>query len=186
MCKKFVFCVMGFLFFTMIVKAQNAYIGPQVGWQKAQDADNSIFMAGGAFRVRLSPLLGMEASINYRQEKYNHGGVTVTSWPVMVSGLLYPINILYGVIGVGWYNTSFDYSPALLFLGSHKVTEQKFGWHFGAGVQIPLSGSVESPNSILTADLKYVFLNYNFQKMPGSSGLKSDFVVLSIGLLFGL
>ena len=187
MCKKWSFVLFSFFLFTLVVKAQNAYIGPQLGWQKAADADNSKFMIGGAFRIKLSPSFGMEGSINYRQEKYNNGAVTVTSWPVMITGLLYPINIIYGAIGVGWYNSSFEYAPTILSLGSSRTeTEQKFGWHFGAGVEIPLSGSENSPNSILTADLRYVFLNYDFQKMPGSPGLKSDFVVFTVGLLFNL
>ncbi len=186
MLKKWMIVLIGFFLFTLIANAQNAYLGPQLGWQKAADADNSKFMIGGAFRLKLSQAFGMEASVNYRQEQYNNGAVTVTSWPVMVTGLLYPIPVLYGAIGVGWYNTSFEYSPTILLLGDRNETEQKFGWHFGAGVEIPLSGSVESPNSILTADLRYVFLNYDFQKMPGSPGLKSDFVMFTVGLLFNL
>jgi opacity protein-like surface antigen len=104
----------------------------------------------------------------------------------MVTALLYPIDILYGAIGVGWYNTAFDYKPTIFNLNGSSETEQKFGWHFGAGVQFPLGGSTDNPSSILTADLRYVFLNYDFRQMPGASNLKSDFVVLNIGLLFHL
>jgi len=178
-----------FIFFgaSVLIKAQSAsYLGPQVGWYKSSDADNSKFMFGGAFRTKLSTGFGLEASINYRQEQYNNGDVTVTSWPVMVTALLYPIDFLYGAIGVGWYNTAFDYKPTIFDLNGSSDTEQKFGWHFGAGVQFPLSGSTDNPNTILTADLRYVFLNYDFQQMPGASNLKSDFVVLNIGLLFHL
>jgi opacity protein-like surface antigen len=104
----------------------------------------------------------------------------------MVTALLYPVNFIYGAVGIGWYNTEFDYKPALLYFGPSSETEQKFGWHFGAGVQFPLSENINNPSTILTADLRYVFLNYDFQKMPGASDLKSDFVVLNIGLLFRL
>lgn len=187
MCKKSFLILFMFFGTTVLIKAQSAsYLGPQVGWYKAADADNSKFMIGGAFRTKLSSGFGLEGSINYRQEEYNHGDVTVTSWPVMVTALLYPMNFLYGAIGVGWYNTAFDYKPTILGLGASNQTEQKFGWHFGAGVQFPLSENNDNPNTILTADLRYVFLNYDFQKMPGTSDLKSDFVILNIGLLFHL
>ncbi len=188
MCKKYFWIGFILLGTSIFVKAQSsaAFLGPQVGWYKAADADNSKFMIGGAFRTKLSPGFGLEGSINYRQEQYNNGYVTVTSWPVMVTALLYPVDFLYGAIGVGWYNTAFNYKSSLLYLGPTDQTEQKFGWHFGAGVQFPLSANAENPNTILTADLRYVYLNYDFQKMPGASDLKSDFVVLNIGLLFRL
>ncbi len=168
------------------MKAQGLYVGPQVGWQKASSADGGKFMIGAAARIKLSDALGVEGSINYRQEDYNNGDVTVTSYPVMLTGMFYPISIAYGAIGFGWYNTSIAYSSPLHQLGINDQTEQKVGWHFGAGVELPLSGSVSSPNTILTADIRYVFLNYDFQQFPGSSNLKSDFVVFTAGLLFSL
>ncbi len=186
MLKKQVLVLFAVLFITAFIKAQGLYLGPQVGWQKASSADDGKFMFGAAVRIKLSDALGVEGSINYRQENYNNGNVTVTSYPVMVTGMIYPISIVYGAIGFGWYNTSIAYSPSLHQLGITDQTEQKVGWHFGAGVELPLSGSVSSPNTILTADIRYVFLNYDFQQFPGSGNLKSDFIVLTAGLLFNL
>ena len=186
MLKKHVFVLFAVLMLTVSIKAQGLYVGPQVGWQKASSADNGKFMLGGACRIKLTDALGVEGSINYRQEDYNNGDVTVTSYPVMITGLFYPISIVYGAIGFGWYNSSFAYSSSLHQLGIDNQTEQKVGWHFGAGVELPLSGSVSSPNTILTADIRYVFLNYDFQQMPGSPNLQSDYVVITAGLLFSL
>ncbi len=186
MLKKPALVLFAALMISVSTKAQGLYLGPQVGWQRASSADNGKFMIGAACRIKLSDALGVEGSINYRKEDYNNGDVTVTSYPVMVTGMIYPISILYGAIGVGWYNTSFAYSSSLHQMGVNDQTEQKFGWHFGAGVELPLSGSASSPNTILTADIRYVFLNYDFQQMPGSSNLKSDFVVITAGILFGL
>ena len=104
----------------------------------------------------------------------------------MVTGMFYPISIVYGAIGFGWYNTSFAYSSSLHLLGITDQTEQKVGWHIGAGIEFQLSGSFSSPNTILTADIRYVFLNYDFQQFPGSASLRSDFVVIKAGLLFSL
>ncbi len=84
--------------------------GPQVGFFKSQDADNARVMWGAALRLKLSEALGIEGSVNYREEEYNNGAVKVESWPVMVTGLIYPVPVIYGAIGAGWYNSSADYN----------------------------------------------------------------------------
>jgi len=188
MFRKMMFVCFFALIFADVLFCQvpTSYLGPQLGWQKASDADNAKLMIGGAFRTKLSPAFGLEASVNYRSEDYDNGSVSVTSWPVMVTGLIYPLPILYGAIGAGWYNTSISYSNDLHLFGASDQTEQKFGWHFGAGVEIPLGMSINSPGAILTGDIRYVFLNYDFQQMPGSPGLKNDFIYMTVGLLFSL
>jgi len=182
------------MFFTLMcvcyIKAQDepqssSYLGPQLGWQKASDADNANLMIGSAFRAKLSPVLGLEASVNYRKEEFDNGAVNVTNWPVMVTGLIYVLPIVYGAIGAGWYNTSITYSSDLHLFGVEDQTEQKFGWHFGGGLEIPL-GMSRNPGAILAADIRYVFLNYDFQKLPGSPGVNSNFVYMTVGLLFNL
>jgi opacity protein-like surface antigen len=160
--------------------SSNISIGPLVGYQRSRDADDGKLLGGAALRLKLSDALGGEASINYREEEYANAGVTVRSWPVMVTGLLYPLPMAYGAIGAGWYNSSFEYDRTR-FPNASDETQQKFGWHFGAGVEVPPSSSTK-----LTADIRYVFLNYNFEKIPGSDGLQSDFYVVTVGFLFNL
>jgi opacity protein-like surface antigen len=160
--------------------AQGIGIGPQLGFQRAGDADDGRLMYGAALRMKLSPALGVEGSINYRREKYHDGVVTVKSWPVMVTGLIYPLPMVYGAVGAGWYNTTFDYDQSLLPMASDR-TNQEFGWHFGAGVELPF-GIVTK----LTGDIRYVFLNYDFEDIPGSGDIRSDFYVITLGLLFGI
>lgn len=159
--------------------AQGAYLGPQVGIYNASEADNPRPMFGAALRVKLSPSIGVEGSINYRKEDYADGGVTATSWPVMVTGLLYPLPIVYGAVGAGWYNTKFDYKVVGLAVPSE--TKQEFGWHFGAGAELPLGSSTK-----IVGDIRYVFLNYDFKQVPGVSDLKANFYVITVGVLFGL
>jgi opacity protein-like surface antigen len=160
------------------VNAQSISLGPQIGYYKTQDADKAAYMGGAALRLKLMGL-GVEASINYRQEKYANDALTVRSWPVMVTGLFYPLPIVYGAVGAGWYNTTFHYDQNRFPLLKDE-TSRKVGWHFGGGVELPL-GSVK-----LTGDVRYVFLNYNFKGVPGGSKLKSNFTVITVGLLFGL
>ncbi|MCX5801037.1 MAG: outer membrane beta-barrel protein [Candidatus Eisenbacteria bacterium] len=162
------------------VNAQSISLGPQVGYYKVQDADEGKFMGGAACRLKLTPVIGVEASINYRQETYADELLTVRSWPVMVTGLIYPLPIVYGAIGAGWYNTTFDYDQDRLPLFDDETT-QAFGWHFGGGVEVPVG-----PSFKLTADVRYVFLNYDFKEIPGSEDLDSNFTVVTVGFLFGL
>ncbi|MGH7492684.1 MAG: hypothetical protein ACREOO_09850 [bacterium] len=53
--------------------AQGLRLGPQVGFHRAKDADAAKLMGGMALRMKLTPALGVEGSINYRQEKFNLG-----------------------------------------------------------------------------------------------------------------
>jgi hypothetical protein len=161
------------------VSAQSIKLGPQAGYQKAKDADAGKLMGGAALRLKLTPALGIEGSINYRQEKFNNGALTVRSWPVMVTGLLYPLPIVYGAVGAGWYNTKFEFEPAGGVVGIEE-TKQEFGWHFGGGVELPVGAGTK-----LSGDIRYVFLNYDFDKVPGVQ-VDRDFYVVSAGLLFGL
>jgi opacity protein-like surface antigen len=160
------------------VNAQSFSFGPQLGYYKAQDADQGSLMGGVAWRLKLMPALGAEASINYRQEKYADGALTVRSWPIMVTGLFYPIPMIYGGVGFGWYNVTFDYDQSKIpFIEDETI--QKVGWHFGAGVELPAGTKFK-----LTGDIRYVFLNYDFKEIPGRGDLKSNFYVLTVGLLY--
>lgn len=163
-----------------VVAQSGASFGPQVGFHRPRDADETKVMGGAALRLKLDQSFGLEGSVNYREETYINGGLTVKSWPVMVTGLVYPFPALYGAIGAGWYNSSIDYSnppPG----GSSSETKQEFGWHFGGGAELPLGSSAK-----IVGDIKYVFLDYDFQVVPGTSGVNSDFYVISAGLLFNL
>jgi opacity protein-like surface antigen len=151
--------------------------GPQLGYQKARDADTGQFMGGLALRLSSMPI-GVEGSINYRQERFADRGLTVRSWPVMVTGLIYPVPVAYGAVGVGWYNTTFDYDQNR-FPSFQDETRQKFGWHFGGGVEFPMSTHFR-----LAGDIRYVFLDYDFPQIPGTGDMKSDFYVITVGFLF--
>lgn len=175
--------LVGLIALTVVpVHAQGIGVGPQLGYYRAKDADEGNFMGGLALRLKMLPVLGVEASINYRQEKYANDAVTVRSWPLMVTGLVYPLPFVYGAMGVGWYNVTFDFDQNLIPLQNlQDETKQEFGWHFGAGAELPVG-----PNFKLTGDVRYVFLNYDFKQIPGIGDLDSNFYVVTVGLLFGM
>jgi opacity protein-like surface antigen len=175
-----------FIFAVVPVAAQwGVGFGPQVGIYRARDADGFRVMGGVALRFRLSEAVGIEGSINYREEKYGNGSVDVKSWPVMVTGLLYPISSVYGAIGAGWYNTSVSYNVPPGLPGGLSTTsgerKQQFGWHFGGGLELPVFSFVK-----LVGDITYVVLNYNFKSLPGRNSVISNSPVMAAGLLFGL
>jgi opacity protein-like surface antigen len=155
------------------------YFGPQGGYYKSQDADEGALLGGAALRMKLGSALGIEGSINYRQEKYSGGALTAKGWPIMATGLLYPLPIVYAAVGFGWYNITMDWDQTKL--PSFKdETIQEVGWHFGGGVELPLGPRVK-----LTGDVRYVFLDYEFKEVPGKD-LKSNFTEFTAGLLFRL
>jgi opacity protein-like surface antigen len=162
------------------LSAQSVSLGPQAGYYKARDADKGSIMFGAAWRFKFTTMLGLEASINYRQEKYADGALTIRNWPVMVTGLIYPLPIIYGAVGFGWYSVTLDYDQSKLPLLNDETT-QKIGWHFGGGVELPVGSNFK-----LTGDVRYVFLNYHFKQIPGSGDLKSNFTVFTVGFLFNL
>jgi opacity protein-like surface antigen len=155
-----------------------ASFGPHVGISKARGEDANV-IGGAAFRLRLFPLLGVEGSIDYHKQDYGDA-LTVRSWPVQVTGMLYVLPVAYAAIGAGWYMTTFDYSslPGVVL---DDRTEHDFGWHFGGGVEFPLGTA-----ATLVADLRYVFLNYDFQTVPGTDNVDSDFYMATAGVLFNL
>lgn len=153
-------------------------VGPQVGYYKASDADNPSVMSGATLRLRLANAIAVEASINYRREYYHNEAISLKSWPVLLTVLLYPVRYIYGMAGVGWYNSRIAYSKDLNLFGNK--SSQKFGWHFGAGVEMPFTKKVK-----LATDFRYTFLNYDFG-VPGTKNISSDYFLMSAGLFFKL
>lgn len=152
-------------------------IGPHFGYYEAKNADNGDMMFGAALRMRLANAFGFEAAIDYRQEEYRNKAITTKSWPVLLTGLIYPTQFIYGAVGVGWYNTQIDFHNELAEFDNK--SSQKFGWHFGAGVEFPLNQSLK-----IASDFRYTFLDYDFGEVPGTSEIKSDYFIVTAGLFF--
>lgn len=160
-----------------------AFIGPFLGIQRSDGSDQANYLAGAALRLKLLPNLAVEGSIAYRDEKYADEALTVRSWPVCVTGLIYPVPIIYGGLGAGWYNTTLDYSDELNEAGLADVTNQEFGWHVAVGAELPLSEKMH-----LFGDVRYVFINYDIEDLPDAlvDGVDANFYSISVGVLFAL
>jgi opacity protein-like surface antigen len=161
-------------------------VGPKAGYYKTEETEDGKIMVGAAARLKLGPSLGFEGAIDYKSEKYMNDALTVKSWPVTASVLLYPLPIIkvYGLAGVGWYNTTYEYDPQKVNMnltgGEQKVSEQEMGYHIGAGLELPLGGPT------LAADIRYVKLNYDLSELNVNNEIDSDFYSINISLLFGI
>jgi outer membrane protein W len=172
------------IFFPLTALGQGAaYIGPHLGIQKARDADDANYLAGATLRLKLIPSLAAEGSVGYRQETYVDEAVTVRNWPVTVTGLFYPLPIVYGGVGAGWYHTTYDYDESLEDMGIEDNTNQEFGWHLALGAELPAG-----PKVAITGDVRYVFLDYSFADLPDvvTDDVDADFYSVTVGLLFRL
>lgn len=177
--------VLGILILLPIsVRSQSSfYVGPHVGFQKTDGADATNYLVGATMRLKLMPVIGVEGNIGYRQEKFGDGAVTVKSWPVTFTGLLYPIPVVYAGLGGGWYSTTFDYADNFNDAGFDDETVREFGYHLVAGIEVPASPKVH-----VFGDVRFVFLEYDFEDLPGAvlDGADSDFYSINVGLLFRL
>jgi opacity protein-like surface antigen len=170
--------LIGLLFAANIAAAgaQGIYFGPSFGYQRSHDADSGENLGGLTLRMKASPAFGMEGSILYRQSDFAEGDVTIRSWPVMATALFYPFPNIYGSIGGGWFYTTFDYSEDLNDAGTDDDTTSEFGWHFGGGLELPFGDRI-----LLSGDIRYVFLDYNFEGLPGRD-IDSNFFMITAGI----
>jgi len=108
------------------------------------------WMGGAQARLRLPLFFGVEGSVDYRRETF--GADTAHEWPMMVTGLLYLPKIIlvqpFILGGVGWYNTTVE-GPS-----GFSDTQNRFGPHVGAGVEVNLDS-----RWFLDATYRYVWLN---------------------------
>jgi len=152
--------------------AQSISLGPQLGFVKSTDADQTSLMPGLAARLNLLGF-GIEGSIYYKSEDLYNGSIKTKSYPINITLLWNILPLFHAEGGIGWYNTKIDYSNILETLKSE--TKNNVGYHLGAGVALPLGGIT------LTADIRYVFLD-----ISSASSFKSNFSVVMIGALFTL
>lgn len=175
--KRFTLITLALLLATPPAFADGLGIGPHLGYFRNDGADSGDFLFGAAARARFLGFLGAEASIDYRQDEYGDELVTARMWPVQVTGLVYPFTAIYGAVGAGWYRTTYDFEVP----GVENETLEDFGWHLGAGLEIPLGEAAS-----LTGDVRWVYLDTTFEELPETANRETDFYVMSVGLLFGL
>jgi opacity protein-like surface antigen len=155
-------------------------IGARYTFVRNIESHKNTNMIGVLGRLR-GPVIGVEAAIDYRKDDMG-GDVSVTTWPVTATLLIYPFQPIYGLAGFGWYNATVKYP-----VGASTVskTTTQLAYHLGAGIEIPVS-----PGISLNGEFRYIFLNYEFDKLedfPSDiSKRKADSFTLGAAILFYL
>ena len=138
-------------------------LGASAGYLRAKDTDHGTWFGGVQARLRLG-MFAAEASVQFHQNRYEHGAVVVTQYPVQLTAFLYlipagPIRP-YILGGVGWYYTEIDYEHELSFIPTSH--QNIFGEHLGAGAELFLA-----PRLSVDADVRYIFLNPSTNQVIG-------------------
>ncbi|HZW40566.1 MAG: outer membrane beta-barrel protein [Syntrophothermus sp.] len=160
-------------------------IGITAAWFNPVDADNGGIMGGLVARAKFMKFFGAELSVNYRSEDYGSDFVSVTTVPVLLSALVYPVDFLYGLAGIGYYNTSIEYSGTNLTgidLGDESSGE--VGGQFGLGLTFPISDRYR-----MFGDIRYHLLGYELKRLDNvaqsisSYNVDANFLSVNLGLL---
>lgn len=156
--------------------ARASGIGVRGAWVDTPEREEDAQMVG-AF-LRLGTTMALEGAVDYRKTELG-GGAEMRTWPVTLSLVASPIPVLYGVAGVGWYNTTLELSPAL---GGLEDTWREFGYHVGGGVQFPIV-----PYLSFVGDLRYSYVGYDFDEFASavSDFDGGDYLALNLGVMLG-
>lgn len=159
------------------VKAMGPGLGAHFSRVHNQSSESNSNMLGVQLRLR-GPVIGVEGAIDYRNDDLG-GGIELKTWPVTASLLVYPIPTAYALAGLGWYNTTLDFPSNSAFENN---TQTALGYHFGAGVELPLA-----PMFKLLGDVRWQFVDYEFDDIPSSIGkVDADSYSFNAGFLFYL
>lgn len=130
--------------------AKKFSIGPRITYSMAKDADEGQWSPGLQGGVRLSPDLGLAASIDYLKHDFGYG-TTVRTYPIQGSlqAYLAPGGILSPFLlgGVGWYYTQVD-GPS-----GFSASTSRLGFHGGVGLEIAVNNSL-----YLDTTFRYVWI----------------------------
>jgi len=150
-------------------------LGGRYAFVTNPDTDESSHMLGVLARARGSAI-GLEAAVDYRNEDFG-GDTDLKTWPATASLLIFPFAPIYGLAGLGLYNTTLDFPDGFEI---DDQTESKLGYHLGAGAEILLNESVS-----VTGDVRYHFVDYDFEDIPSSVGeVDADAFTVNLGVVF--
>jgi opacity protein-like surface antigen len=149
-------------------------LGARYSFVHNRDTDDNANMLGAMARLR-GTFLGLEGAVDYRNEDLGNN-VELKTWPISASLMLYPIPAIYGLAGVGWYNSTIDFPAGSLY---EDDTDTELGYHFGAGLEMPLA-----PTLKLTGDFRYLFVDYEFDDIPSTIGkVDANSLAITAGLI---
>ena len=150
-------------------------VGARYSYVHNNGLEDNSSMIGVMVRLRHMMILGLEGAIDHRREEMNNGS-KLNSTPLTASLMVYPVPFVYGLAGVGLYRTSIETNSGA------EASDSQIGYHYGAGVEMPLL-----PLLKLTGDIRYQFIDYEFEDIPGSLGkVDANGYAVSAGVIFYL
>ena len=127
--------------------------------------DESARFTGVHIRMRPSPKMGIEVSLDRHSEEFDALDERVREFPLQASLLLYPMRGAFSPYllgGPGWYTTKID---SLSDEDDESVSTRRFGWHAGFGAELVAGRHVG-----IHADYRYTFLNFGDDDENGNGG----------------
>ena len=155
-------------------KAAGLGIGAHYSFVHNREIDDNSGMKGLMARMR-GGFFGLEAAVDYRKDDLGEGAELKT-WPVTASVMFYPLPLVYGLAGLGYYNSTMDFPSSSQYSDQ---TDSDLGYHYGAGFEMPLVPMVK-----FTGDFRYHYVNYRFADIPASIGkVNADAFAINAGLI---
>lgn len=146
-------------------------IGGRYSYVHNNGIEDNSDMLGVMVRLRQAMVLGIEGAIDFREEELNDGS-RLRATPITASLMLYPIPVAYGLAGIGLYRTTLE-------MDSDESTDTQVGYHIGGGIEAPIV-----PLLKFTADIRYQFIDYDFDDLPEAVGkFDADGYAISAGLI---
>lgn len=160
--------------------------GPRLGYYSPNDADDGSFYYGVQMRARMSPVVGIEGSVEYRpgtETGVEIGGVDQSYEtkfvPVTGSLMLFlPTEgiVPYGLGGIGAYYTIYEAEGDFV---DDWDSEFNFGYHAGFGLEMFMS-----PNTALSLDYRYLFLTPENENAPEDADYSGNVFTASLMFYF--
>jgi hypothetical protein len=162
---------------TAPAEAQSIGLGPRFAFVRGDvKADASTRYMGGLLRLRPSPRVALEVSLDYRNHLNESLTERIKDYPIQGSLLLYPVRTTispYVLGGIGWYRQRVDQLLDDEVLES--TTTSKTGYHAGLGADLWIGR-----HATVHADYRYTFIGRGGDEeaapgavpIPGLGGLQ--------------
>ena len=145
-------------------EAVGGNVGAHVGYSKVKDAESGAVLVGGHAELRLIRWLGIQGAADYRHVQTfeldtptGDGELSVRSIPLTLTSRVYiPVSKVspFAAAGAGWYHLIYDYSDNVEAMGPEDRSENTFGWHVGAGLDVQVA-----PRLSLYGEGRAIFLD---------------------------
>jgi Outer membrane protein beta-barrel domain len=141
------------------------------------DIDSDTFIGGGVVRMDFLWLLTGELAIDYKEDSIGDDLGDISTVPIQLSALIRIIPVVYGTVGVGWYNV--DASEDLTDQVEELDDVSDAALHLGLGAEFPVSNRWS-----VIGDYRYIWLKYDLGDVGDAFSDDANFYTFTGGLLF--